>query len=355
MLIGSFLAGLLVLPKASAPVLMLVWDGVIVLFMFVWMTELLVELQRSELLAMDKFLHLPVSLTGAFLIDYLGSIFSPGVIVVLAAMVGLSAGLVLSRGVGMIGLFPLVTAFILAVTAIGYQFRGWLASLMVNKRRRRAIVTIAGLVFVLIVQLPNLLTQPWRARQLPEDRVEMQKEIETLDRALAANGIEKGQYQKQVRDVRNKYRNKRQNNWKLDDVTRVAGTVNLAVPIGWLPYGAKTSAEGRIVASILGAPGLTLIAAASLRRSYLTTLRLYRGEFGSGRSNQRHKGPVAVPEFAAASASPDLLEKRLPWLTEEASSITLASFRSLTRAPEARILFLSPVFMVLIFGSMILR
>ena len=357
MLIGSFLAGLLVLPKASAPVLMLVWDGVIVLFMFVWMTELLVELQRSELLAMDKFLHLPVSLTGAFMINYLGSIFSPGVIVVLAAMVGLSAGLVLSRGVGMIGLFPLVTAFILAVTAIGYQFRGWLASLMVNKRRRRAIVTIAGLVFVLIVQLPNLLTQPWRARQLPEDRVEMQKEIETLDRALAANEIEKGQYQKQVRDVRNKYRNKRQSSWKLDDVTRVAGTVNLAVPIGWLPYGAKTSAEGRIVPSILGALGLTLIAAASLRRSYVTTLCLYRGEFVRGRPNQRHKNSVAVPEVAAAaaSASPDLLEKRLPWLTEEASAITLASFRSLTRAPEARILFLSPVFMVLIFGSMILR
>jgi len=355
MLTASFLAGLLVLPKVSSPVLMLVWDGVIVLFLFVWMTELLVELQRSELLAMDKFLHLPVSLTGAFVINYLGSIFSPGVIVVLAAMVGLSAGLVLSRGISMIGLFPLVTAFILAVTAIGYQFRGWLASLMVNKRRRRAIVTIAGLVFVLLLQLPNLLTQPWRVRQLPQDRIEMQREIEKLDRALAAKEIEKGEYRKQAQAVRKKYRDRNSSSWKLDDVARIAGGVNIAVPIGWLPYGAKTSAEGRVQPAILGALGLTLIAAASLRRSYVTTLRLYRGEFGSGRPNQRHKAPAAIPDVAAASLSPAFLEKRLPWLSEQASVVTLACFRSLTRAPEAKMLFLSPVFMVLIFGSMVLR
>ena len=355
MLLGSFLMGVFLLPRVSAPVLMLVWDGVIVLFLFVWMTELLVELQRSELLAMDKFLHLPVSLTGAFLINYIGSIFSPGVIVVLAAMVGLSGGLLLSRGISMIGLFPLVTGFILTVTAIGYQFRGWLASLMVNKRRRRTIVTIAGLVFVLIVQLPNLLTQRWRPRQLPEDRIEMQKEIERLDRDLAANKIEKGEYRKQSQAVRNKYRNRRRSNLELEHVVRAAEGVNLAVPIGWLPYGAKTSAEGRLLPSILGTLGLTLIAAASLRRSYITTLRLYRGEFGSSRPSQRHKGPVGMVEADAASPSPAFLERRLPWLTEEASVVTLASFRSLIRAPEARILFLSPVFMVLIFGSMILR
>src|SRR5262249_53583677 len=165
-------------------------------------------------------------------------------------MVGLSAGLVLSRGISMIGLFPLVTAFILAVTAIGYQFRGWLASLMVNKRRRRTIVTIAGLVFVLILQLPNLLTQPWRSREVIEDRVEMQKEIEKLDRALASKEIEKGEYRKQAQAVRNKYRNRRPSNSKLDDIARVAGGVNLAVPMGWLPYGAKTSAEGRVQPSI---------------------------------------------------------------------------------------------------------
>src|SRR5262245_23121239 len=318
MLIGSFLAGLLVLPKASAPVLMLVWDGVIVLFMFVWMTELLVELQRSELLAMDKFLHLPVSLNGAFLINYLASIFSPGVIVMLASMVGLSAGLLFSRGPIMIGLFPLVTAFILAVTAIAYQFRGWLASLMMNKRRRRAVVTIAGLVFVLIFQLPNLLTQPWRARQSAESRPEMQKEIEKLDRALAANEIDKAEYRKQSRAVRNKYRGG-PDKLELEELAKVARPVNQVVPFGWLAYGAMRLAEGSVLPALLGAFGLTLIAAASLRRSYVTTLRLYRGDFANERP--KRKGSVAVSQTTGASATPAFLEKRLPWLTEEASAV----------------------------------
>src|SRR5262249_2276950 len=136
---------------------------------------------------------------------------------------------------------------------------------------------------------------------------------------------------------------------------RVAAKVNLALPLGWLPYGAMASSEGRILPSLLGAIGLTLIAAASLRRSYVTTLRLYRGEFGKSRPVQKRKDQITAPGSAAASTSAVFLEKRLPYLSEEASAVTVATFRSITRAPEARILFLSPAFMVVIFGSMVMR
>jgi len=108
--------------------------------------------------------------------------------------------------------------------------------------------------------------------------------------------------------------------------------------------------------SILGALGLILIATASLRRSYMTTLRLYRGEFGQSRRVQKRKAQKTLPETSTATAaSPAFLERRLPYLSEEASAVTLACFRSLLRAPEARILFLSPVFMVFIFGTMFIR
>ena len=43
------------------------------------------------------------------------------------------------------------------VTALTYQFQGWLASLMSNPRRRRTVIVVATAVFVLIFQLPNLL------------------------------------------------------------------------------------------------------------------------------------------------------------------------------------------------------
>ena len=75
-LTGGILAGSLALPQVSPGTFMLVWDAVVVFFIFFWMTELLVELQRSELLSLEKFLHLPVSLSTAFLINYIGSLSS---------------------------------------------------------------------------------------------------------------------------------------------------------------------------------------------------------------------------------------------------------------------------------------
>jgi hypothetical protein len=213
-------------------------------------------------------------------------------------------------------------------------------------------MTIAGLVFVLIVQLPNLLTQPWRGRQRIAQSTEMQKEIEKLDQSLARREIDKDEYRREVKAVRDKYRTGGSRDLKLEDLRSTATTINLAVPIGWLAYGAMSSAEGRVLPSVFGTVGLMLIAGVSLRRSYATTLRLYRGDFG----NSRRIGNTSRSTGVVTATGPALfLERRLPWITDQSSAITVASFRSLTRAPEARILFLSPVVMVIIFGSMVYR
>ena len=37
---------------------------------------------------------------------------------------------------------------------------------------------------------------------------------------------------------------------------------------------------------------------------------------------------------------------KLPWLSEPCTAVALASFRSLTRAPEAKMLLLTPIFMI---------
>ena len=91
---GGIAGGYFGLPQVSPETVMLIWDGVVIAFLFFWMTELLVELQRSELLSLDKFLHLPVSLSTAFLINYIGSISSIGALVFLPMMLGLAVGLV---------------------------------------------------------------------------------------------------------------------------------------------------------------------------------------------------------------------------------------------------------------------
>src|SRR5438876_701411 len=74
--VAMFFIGFFALADVSPQVLLYVWDGIVVGFLFLWAIGLLTELQRSEALSLQKFLHLPVSLTGAFLINYISSLFS---------------------------------------------------------------------------------------------------------------------------------------------------------------------------------------------------------------------------------------------------------------------------------------
>jgi hypothetical protein len=66
---------------------------------------------------------------------------------------------------------------------------------------------------------------------------------------------------------------------------------------------------------------------------------------------------------AAARVSPTkngkprtlLVERRLPGFSEPVSSIALAGLRSLLRAPEAKMMFLTPIIMGVVFGSMMVQ
>jgi len=123
--VGGIAAGYLALPQASPKNVMLIWDGIVIAFLFFWMTELLIELQRSELLSLDKFLHLPVSLASAFMINYVGSISSAGAIVFLPLMIGLAIGLVCSVGAAL-----LIRSLLFGVRAWDMMTLAWVAVLL---------------------------------------------------------------------------------------------------------------------------------------------------------------------------------------------------------------------------------
>jgi len=332
---------------------MLIWDGIVIAFLFFWMTELLIELQRSELLSLDKFLHLPVSLGSAFMINYVGSISSAGAIVFLPLMIGLAIGLVFSKGPGMIVLFPLIAAFALMVTAVTHQFRGWLASLMVNQRRRRTIISVATLMFVLIVQIPNIVnftSRGWRNRPGSERGGQITKQIQELDRQLATREITPEEHDRRV----NELRPPPEENWSF--IQQTAGTLNRFIPLGWLPYGVASAFEGKLLPGALGTIGLALIGAGSLRRSYLTTMRLYKGDFNARPSSTSTATADASTSVQASTKSRKygaaFLERKIGGLSEHASAVTMASLRAMMRAPEAKLMLLSPIIMLFVFGGM---
>lgn len=329
----GFLVGLRVLPPASEPVFLLVWDGLVIAFLVFWLAELMSEVQRSDMLSLEHFLHLPVSPTGAFLINYVGSSFSFGLLLFLPAMFGMSIGLAFSKGAAMLVLVPMVAAFFLMITAVTHQFRGWLASMMTSPRRRQTVVGIMTVAFTLTLLLPQFLDRNRREREREVGEV-----VAELDRDLAAGRITRAEYEERSPS---------------GVAARVLGgassdLLHVVLPPGWLPYGASAASDGRLWGPVAAILGMTFIGVLSLRRSYQTTLRMYMGSFGSRSRRRARKTTGPSSTYPAA-----FLEKKFPWISEHASAVAAAGLRSLLRANEIRMMLLTPVIMLIVMSGIL--
>ncbi|MGQ0636140.1 MAG: hypothetical protein ACT4QC_16125 [Planctomycetaceae bacterium] len=354
--IACFVIGIYAFPEAPAAQLLYIWDGVIVGFLFFWTIGLMTDLQRSEALSLSRFLHLPVSIKGAFLINYLGSLLSLSLILFLPVMLGLGLALIYTKGLRLTTVIFAIAAFLFMVTALTYQFQGWLASLLSNPRRRRAVVAGTMTVFVLIFQLPNLLNVfgVWNLHVGPDESAAITDELTELERRVQSREITPPEYTRRANELVERRRLARQQAesegaQRLERAFRLA---NLILPIGWLPLGVMAAAEGNMAPAALGTLGMTLIGAASLRRAYRTTLGLYQGQYTSGTIQQAPRRAVTK---TVRKPGDTLLARRVPGLSEPAAAVALASLRSLLRAPEAKMMTVGTFLMAAVFVSAILR
>jgi hypothetical protein len=76
-------------------------------------------------------------------------------------------------------------------------------------------------------------------------------------------------------------------------------------------------------------------------------MRLYTGHYSSGKGRRAQAPTPAL----GAKPSVGMLEWELPWLSQQASAIAVTGLRSLMRAPEAKMMLLSPIIMVVVFGG----
>jgi ABC-2 type transport system permease protein len=384
--------GVWLLPKAPADrlpeVMLYLWTGVTVSFLFFWMMGVMTELQRSEVLSIEKLFHFPISPSSAFLINYLSSLVSLALILFFPAMIGLAIASMIALGPWMLVSVPLLIAFVLMVTAITYQFRGWLATLMVNKRRRRTIMACVTGSIILISQLPNLINltyQSSRNRHEVDRNVEVhdslqaeQRAIKQLQTDLDSKKITPQQSQQRLAAILETQRinteadaemRRQRDNRKLEaafkKVKRWVAIADLALPPGWLAYGVYGAAEHQVWPALAGTLLLCAIAGASLRRSYRTTVRFYLGDY---RSDQSMAAPpqtavpltprpidrqIAAPSSGAQAAQlpqAGMVGRSLPWVPDQAAATGLATLRSLLRAPEVKMMLLTP----LILGGVIM-
>ncbi len=346
-----FLVGLLGLADVEPAVLMFVWDGLVFAFLFTWTSGTLVELQRADVLSLDKFLHLPVSPAAAFLLNYFSSLFCFSMMFFLPSMLALTLGLIASRGVALALVLPALGAFLLMVTALTYQFQGWLASLMMNKRRRRTVLVLLTMVFVLLCQVPNLLNlyAPWTTQKQDPSSIQLHGKLDDLKKSFDSGEITAQEYHEREQELRREFETTRLESEertlrRIEETLRFA---NHVLPVGWLPLGAEASSRGNAVPALLGTLGMAFIGTVSLWRSYRTTVRLYTGHFSSGARG----AVVAAAPKAPRPPATNLLEWRLPFVSEQAAVVALGGLRSLLRAPEMKLAFLSQVILVAIFAS----
>jgi ABC-2 type transport system permease protein len=344
--------GLLALPHAPPWAHLFMWDGIVVGFLFWWMIGLVADLQRAEALSLDRFLHMPVSLSGAFLVNYVSSLFSLTLRVLVPGMVGLVIGMAVSIGPRMLlVLFPMA-AFVFALTAVTYQFQGWLASMMANPRRRRTVIVLVTAGFILIAQTPNLINviRPWEGQNEPFDR--QTERLNDLGKEAAATKMPPAEYLRRQQEIfqQTKDEQEERSRQKLERAVETTRLINLVLPPGWFPLGAEGVADGKVLPPLLGTLGLGLIGTVSLWRAYRTTLRLYTGTYTGSDRKVTETTPTAPP----LPADPNrvyFLERRLPWVSEQTAAVALAGFRSLLRAPEAKMAFLAPIMMLVVAGG----
>jgi hypothetical protein len=353
LLIGSLLLGVQFLPKAQPVHLLYVWDGLVVGFLFFWMIGLVTELQRTEPLALSKFLHLPVTVDGAFLINYVSSLLRLSLIVFVPVMLGFCVALIYVKGPALVWTLPLLAAFLLMVTALTYQFQGWLASLMSNPRKKRAIIFGVTAIFIVVSQLPNLMNlyAPWGPQHRADRSVALRDELARLENELKAGKFDEHERLRRQQEAMERYQaeNEKLGRETAAHLEHIARLANLVVPAGWLPLGVMAAAERNAVPAVLTFLGMATIGVASLRWAHRTTLRMYQGDYTARKSKPAPE--ARAPARAADTSGVLLVERRLPGFSEPVSAIALGCFRSLVRSPEAKMMLLTPVVLGAVFGS----
>jgi len=322
---GATFAGYAALNSVKPDTILIVWTVVVLAFLFMWLMGLMVELQRSETIDLQRLMHLPVRLGQVFVINYIASHATLSILMLVPGMIGLALGLTLGRSGWFVLLLPLVCSTLFMITAWTYCLRGWLATLMSNPRRRRAVIMGLTLCFVLIAQGPNLYFNVIRRSHRPP------RNESAEDRA------------KRTQASREEGR----------QVLLQMAAVEGFVPPLWLPIGARAAAEGNPLPALLGTLGGLAIGTLGLRRAYRSTVRQYHGDTGKRSTAARIE---KTPRPAAKPRRSRLLEWQCPGVPEPAAAVAGATLRSLLRAPEVKMaLGTSTIVMLVILGTTILR
>ncbi|MCA9184680.1 MAG: hypothetical protein R3E01_19890 [Pirellulaceae bacterium] len=353
-LVLAFGLGLFLLAKVPASTLIVVWDVIMAAFLFFWIIGLVTELQRSETVSFEKLMHLPISLRSAFFLNYLCSWFNLSMVAFLPAMLGLALAQIVTHGMGMFVVLPLLASQLAMITAITYQLRGWIAALMENPRKRRTVIVTMGMIIMFLSQAPQLFnvyvmrksrqSRQTSQQQLQQELERYERDMSDLRQELQEGQIEPAEFNRRAAEIEPPVPSPATTKPPSLDEQTIA-LLHAALPPGWLGLGVKTLAQHRYWPAMVTTFLAAGVAAVSLRRGYRSTIRYYRlGHMHTVRSGAKHSAPD--PQVTNKHDASSFRKIHVPGIPDVVLDFTRIHLRHLLRAPEIRMALLVPPMVV---------
>jgi hypothetical protein len=261
----------------------------------------------------------------------------------------------------------LAIAFFFMVTAVTWQFRGWLSSLMSDPRRRSLLIALGTTLLIVVLMVPTALDRALTgSEQSPRQKLRHQRK--ELEANLSANNIDEDQFAERLAEIQAA----EQKLWdeRKQYLLTIVDQGNAYLPIGWLPQGVTSAQQGRPWISAACILGMLTLGTLSLYRAGTTSLRMHT----LGGSTVARKGAAISPSLPAqpnldspassiaansaalpvsstvapAAMASNWVEWKWPFLTEPQAVIAAATFRSLARATEVKIAMFWPALVLTI-------
>ena len=158
--VSSFLAtafgGIYFFRVFSVDVCNSAWGVAAIVFVFYWAMMVFGQIQQTETIPLEKIQHLPLSLKGAFFLNFLSSYANSATWLGAPVLFGIALGVVFARGPAMLHLLVATIGLFLLVAALTYQIRSWVARLMRNQRTKSFAMMVVPCLMIVIFCLATL-------------------------------------------------------------------------------------------------------------------------------------------------------------------------------------------------------
>ncbi len=149
--LGTVIGGALLLGPLRAEWIVLTWNVATLVFIGSSIFELMNSVQQNDAIEIDRLLHLPLTMGGAFSLNYLSSLASLNMLMLAPIVIGLAIAMPIAKGWHCFIAIPLSVSFLFMVTALMFQLRGWFAGLAKNKRTKGWLMIVVPFALVALI------------------------------------------------------------------------------------------------------------------------------------------------------------------------------------------------------------